>query len=197
MFARPFDALDAQAPSSWSDSRNLASFEVLYHAQHRRPNPAMGACGICWPQPPGRRRRLVWDNKPAALRREPNALRLVDSSAPSSFGARLRRRLYRPARAIVNGPKVQTDPLPRCYIAALEAIGGAPRAILYDRTRTAVIGEDADGRRRSRPPMGLQHPRRRRKLVPWQRGERGCLPRLGELRRWLRYYFCIGPSIGS
>ena len=33
----------------------------------------------------------------------------------------------------------------RCHIAALDAIGGAPRTILYDRMKTAVIGEDADG----------------------------------------------------
>ena len=33
----------------------------------------------------------------------------------------------------------------RCHIAALEAIGGAPREILYDRMKTAVIGEDSDG----------------------------------------------------
>ena len=33
----------------------------------------------------------------------------------------------------------------RCHIAAFEAIGGAPREILYDRMKTAVIGEDADG----------------------------------------------------
>ena len=33
----------------------------------------------------------------------------------------------------------------RCHIAALEAIGGAPREILYDRMKTAVIGEDPDG----------------------------------------------------
>jgi transposase len=33
----------------------------------------------------------------------------------------------------------------RCHIAALEAIGGAPREILYDRMKTAVIGEDVDG----------------------------------------------------
>jgi transposase len=33
----------------------------------------------------------------------------------------------------------------RCHIAALEAIGGTPREILYDRMKTAVIGEDADG----------------------------------------------------
>jgi transposase len=33
----------------------------------------------------------------------------------------------------------------RCHIAALEAIGGAPQEILYDRMKTAVIGEDADG----------------------------------------------------
>jgi transposase len=33
----------------------------------------------------------------------------------------------------------------RCHIAALEATGGVPREILYDRMRTAVIGEDPDG----------------------------------------------------
>jgi transposase len=33
----------------------------------------------------------------------------------------------------------------RCHIAALEAIGGVPREILYDRMKTAVLGEDADG----------------------------------------------------
>jgi transposase len=33
----------------------------------------------------------------------------------------------------------------RCHTAAFAAIGGAPREILYDRMKTAVIGEDADG----------------------------------------------------
>jgi transposase len=33
----------------------------------------------------------------------------------------------------------------RCHIAVLEAIGGAPREIIYDRMKTAVIGEDGDG----------------------------------------------------
>jgi len=33
----------------------------------------------------------------------------------------------------------------RCHVAALEAIGGAPREILYDRMKTAVTGEDPDG----------------------------------------------------
>ena len=33
----------------------------------------------------------------------------------------------------------------RCHIAAFAAIGGAPKTILYDRMKTAVIGEDADG----------------------------------------------------
>ena len=33
----------------------------------------------------------------------------------------------------------------RCHVAAFDAIGGAPREILYDRMKTAVIGEDADG----------------------------------------------------
>ena len=65
----------------------------------------------------------------------------------------------------------------RCRIAALEAIGGVPREILYDRMKTAVIGEDPDGLviynralldlarhygfqpRASRPPVGIRrHP---------------------------------------
>jgi transposase len=33
----------------------------------------------------------------------------------------------------------------RCHVAAFEALGGAPREILYDRMKTAVIGENADG----------------------------------------------------
>jgi transposase len=33
----------------------------------------------------------------------------------------------------------------RCHVAALAAIGGAPREILYDRMKTAVLGEDPDG----------------------------------------------------
>jgi hypothetical protein len=33
----------------------------------------------------------------------------------------------------------------RCHISAFEAIGGAPREILYDRMKTAVAGEDPDG----------------------------------------------------
>ena len=33
----------------------------------------------------------------------------------------------------------------RCHVAAFEALGGVPGEILYDRMRTAVSGEDADG----------------------------------------------------
>src|SRR5262249_27261874 len=33
----------------------------------------------------------------------------------------------------------------RCHIAAFEAIGGVPREILYDRMKSAVIGENDDG----------------------------------------------------
>jgi transposase len=33
----------------------------------------------------------------------------------------------------------------RCHVAALSAVGGVPREILYDRMKTAVTGEDADG----------------------------------------------------
>lgn len=33
----------------------------------------------------------------------------------------------------------------RCHIAAFAAMGGAPTEVLYDRMKTAVIGEDAEG----------------------------------------------------
>ena len=33
----------------------------------------------------------------------------------------------------------------RCHVAAFEALGGAPRELLYDRMKTAVIGEGDDG----------------------------------------------------
>jgi transposase len=33
----------------------------------------------------------------------------------------------------------------RCHVAAFEALGGTPREILYDRMKTAVLGQDADG----------------------------------------------------
>jgi transposase len=33
----------------------------------------------------------------------------------------------------------------RCHITAFEAIGGVPHEILYDRMKTAVIGEDTEG----------------------------------------------------
>jgi transposase len=33
----------------------------------------------------------------------------------------------------------------RCHMAAFAALGGVPREILYDRMKTAVIGEDPDG----------------------------------------------------
>ena len=33
----------------------------------------------------------------------------------------------------------------RCHLAAFAALGGVPRQILYDRMKTAVLGEDAEG----------------------------------------------------
>ena len=33
----------------------------------------------------------------------------------------------------------------RCHIAAFGAMGGAPEEVLYDRMKTAVLGESADG----------------------------------------------------
>ena len=33
----------------------------------------------------------------------------------------------------------------RCHVAAFQALGGTPHEILYDRMKTAVLGEDADG----------------------------------------------------
>ena len=97
----------------------------------------------------------------------------------------------------------------RCHIAALEAIGGAPREILYDRMKTAVIGEDPDGLvdlqpRPSRPRAALWLPASRLPAVSGQdQGQgrasvplhsRGLLPRRVvpqprrpqcQLRHWL------------
>jgi transposase len=33
----------------------------------------------------------------------------------------------------------------RCHLAAFAALAGVPREILYDRMKTAVLGEDAEG----------------------------------------------------
>ena len=38
------------------------------------------------------------------------------------------------------------ETLLRCHVMAFERFGGVPRTVLYDRMRTAVIDEDADGR---------------------------------------------------
>jgi transposase len=38
------------------------------------------------------------------------------------------------------------DEVLRCHLAAFDDFGGVPQEILYDRMKTAVIGEDADGR---------------------------------------------------
>jgi transposase len=45
----------------------------------------------------------------------------------------------------------------RCHMAAFAALGGVPREILYDRMKTAVIGEDAEAHilyNRARGPRG-------------------------------------------
>jgi transposase len=39
----------------------------------------------------------------------------------------------------------------RCHMAAFAALGGVPRQILYDRMKTAVIGEDDRGPHRLQP----------------------------------------------
>ena len=46
----------------------------------------------------------------------------------------------------------------RCHIAAFEAIGGVPREILYDRMKTAVIGEDGRRRHRLQPHAARLRP---------------------------------------
>ncbi len=33
----------------------------------------------------------------------------------------------------------------RCHVGAFEALGGAPREVLYDRMKTAVVGEGETG----------------------------------------------------
>jgi transposase len=43
-------------------------------------------------------------------------------------------------------PGQGVDEVLRCHLAAFVAFGGVPRQILYDRMKTAVIGEDPEGR---------------------------------------------------
>ena len=43
------------------------------------------------------------------------------------------------------GPNQKLDTVLRCHIAAFEACGGAPAEVLYDRMKTAVLGEQEDG----------------------------------------------------
>ena len=42
-------------------------------------------------------------------------------------------------------PNQKLETVLRCHIQAFEASGGVPREMLYDRMKTAVLGEDADG----------------------------------------------------
>ena len=42
-------------------------------------------------------------------------------------------------------PDQRLETVLRCHIMAFEAAGGAPREILYDRMKTAVLGEADDG----------------------------------------------------
>ena len=43
------------------------------------------------------------------------------------------------------GPNQKLDTVLRCHMAAFEACGGAPAEVLYDRMKTAVLGEQEDG----------------------------------------------------
>ncbi len=78
----------------------------------------------------------------AAERERKSDLSLVSPSAPRCCTSR-----QNPPRLIWGRFVVHQDlqSVLRCHIAALKAIGGVPHEILYDRMKTAVIGEDADG----------------------------------------------------
>ena len=86
---------------------------------------------------PASRRRST---SPSSRSNLPTSLGSGASSGCSRWCSATRRLIW--ARFVLH-QDLQT--VLRCHIAALEAIGGAPREILYDRMKTAVIGEDLDG----------------------------------------------------
>lgn len=92
---------------------------------------------VCFETPPGEQAQVDVARFEVTFLDEPGATRIVWLFCLVLGHSRLIR-----ARFVVH-QDLQT--VLRCHIAAFEAIGGAPREILYDRMKTAVIGEDLEG----------------------------------------------------
>ncbi len=99
--------------------------------------PARGAgCEARFETPPGEQGQVDFARFEVEFADEPGAKRIVWLFSMALGHSRLiwaRFVLHQDLQSVL-----------RCHIAAFEAIGGAPHAILYDPMKTAVIGEDAD-----------------------------------------------------
>ena len=87
--------------------------------------------------PPGQQAQVDFAHFQARFSREPDQLRTV-----WLFSMVLGHSRYLFGRFVL---RQDLPTLVRCHIAAFEAFGGVPEQILYDRMKTAVIGDGADG----------------------------------------------------
>ena len=101
-----------------------------------RPEPAI-PFEVRFETPPGEQAQVVLARFEVEFTDEPGVMRIV-----WLFSMVLGYSRWLWARFVIHQ---DLQSVLRCHIAALEAIGGGPRDILYDRMKTAVIGEDPDG----------------------------------------------------
>src|SRR5437763_1952035 len=99
--------------------------------------PGVAGLDVRFETPPGEQAQVAFARFEVEFTGEPGVKRIV-----WLFSRVLRFSRLRWARFVVH-QDLQT--VLRCHIAALEAIGGVAREILYDRMKTAVLGEDGEG----------------------------------------------------
>src|SRR5262249_3523764 len=87
--------------------------------------------------PPGRQAQVDFVQFRVTFTEQPEATRIV-----WLFALVLGHSRFLWARFVLHQ---DLQPLLRCHIAAFTALGGVPGQILYDRMKTAVIGEEPDG----------------------------------------------------
>lgn len=109
---------------------------VRDHVREMRP-PRTAGFEVRFETPPGEQAQVDFAHFEVEFLDEPGVKRIV-----WLFSMVLGFSRYIWARFVVHQ---DLQSVLRCHIAAFEAIGGAPREILYDRMKTAVIGEDAEG----------------------------------------------------
>ncbi len=111
-----------------------------------RPAGGGGAYAIRSETPPGQQAQVDFAQFRVRFTREPDVVRIVWLFSMVLGYSRL---LW---GRFAERQTMQT--VLACHRAAFEALGGVPREILYDRMKTAVTGEDEDGRVVYNPTLG-------------------------------------------